>query len=154
MFKRARSHIGASFVEIFQNCIVYNDGVYDYFTEKDAVADNQIMVEHGKPLLYGKDKQKGLRVKPGHFEIESVTVGENGITEADVLVHDETNKMLATMLCAMQPPALPMAIGVIYCNPGPTYDEGLAAQVTEAKRAGAKPSLNELLRKGPTWIIE
>ena len=154
VFKRARAHIGTSFVEVFQNCIVYNDGVYDYFTEKDAVPDNQILVEHGKPLLYGKDKQKGLRVKPGHFEIESVTIGENGITEADILIHDETNKMLATMLCAMQPPALPMAIGVIYCNPGPTYDEGLAAQVTEAKRAGAKPSLNELLRKGPTWTIE
>jgi len=154
VFKRAHAHVGASFVEVFQNCIVYNDGVYDYFTEKDAVPDNQILCEHGKPLLYGKDRKKGLRIRPGSFEIESVTVGENGITEADILVHDETNKMLATLLCSMQPPALPMAIGVIYCNPAPTYEAGLQAQVAEAKAAAPKPSLNALLRRGPTWTIE
>ena len=154
IFKRAHAHVGASFVEVFQNCIVYNDGVYDYFTEKDAVPDNQIVCEHGKPLLYGRDKKKGLRVKPGTFEIEPVTVGENGVSEADILVHDETNKMLATMLCAMQPPNLPMAIGVIYCNPGPTYELSIKTQVDEAKAANPKPSLNALLRRGPTWTID
>ena len=154
VFKRAHAHIGASFVEVFQNCIVYNDGVYDYFTEKDQTADNQIVCEHGKPLLYGKDRKKGLRVKPGAFEIEAVTLGENGITEKDILVHDETNKMAATMLAAMQPPALPMAIGVLYCDPAPTYESGLQAQVAEAKQANPNPSINALLRRGPTWTIE
>ena len=154
VFKRAHAHVGASFVEVFQNCIVYNDGVYDYFTEKDAAADNQVVCEHGKPLLFGKDKKKGLRLKPGTFELEAVTIGENGVSEKDVLVHDETNKMLATLLAGMQPPALPMAIGVLYCNPGPTYESGVQTQVDEAKTATPKPSMNALLRRGPTWTID
>src|SRR5690606_32298483 len=91
---RAHAHKGASFVELYQNCIVYNDGVFEGFTDKAVAADNQVWLEHGKPMRFGKDGNKGIRLKPGTFELEVVTVGENGITDADILVHDETSKTL------------------------------------------------------------
>src|SRR5439155_1305489 len=95
VLKRARAHRGASFVEVFQNCVVFNDGAFDAFTAKDVAADTQIHVEHGKPLLFGAGKNRGLRLKPRKLELEVVTVGEGGITADDVLVHDETNRALA-----------------------------------------------------------
>jgi 2-oxoglutarate ferredoxin oxidoreductase subunit beta len=149
VLKRAHEHKGASFVEIFQNCIVYNDNVFGRFTEKDIAADNQINVEHGKPLIFGKDGNKGLRVKPGAFELEIVTIGEDGVSTDDILVHDETNLTLANLLAAMEPPNFPVAIGVIYCNPGPTYVESVHEQ--NAKARGKPGSINDLLRSGHTW---
>ena len=119
IFKRAHEHNGTSFVEIFQNCIVYNDGVFAQFTARDVADDSEILLEHGKPLIFGKEKTLGLRVKPGFFELEVVTIGKDGITEKDILVHDETNRGLADMLARMEPPTFPVAIGVIYCHPTP-----------------------------------
>ena len=98
VFKRAHEHNGTSFVEIFQNCIVYNDEVFAEFTAKDVAADAEIILEHGKPLIFGKEKTLGLRVKPGFFELEVVTIGKKGISETDILAHDETNRALASML--------------------------------------------------------
>ena len=117
VLKRAHQHKGASFVEIFQNCIVYNDGTFNRFTDREVASDNQIDVVHGEPLIFGKERDKGLRVRPGSMELEVVTIGQNGISTDDILVHDETNRILATMLVAMDPPAFPVAIGVIYCDP-------------------------------------
>ena len=150
---RAHAHIGTSFVEIFQNCIVYNDGVFNDFTAKDKVANQQIAVENGQPLLFGIDKQKGLHIKPGAFEIEVVTLGENGITNADVLVHDETNKVLATLLAGLQGPDFPVAIGVLYCDPAPSYEEGIQA-VKDRVPSKTDGDLNALLRTGHTWQVD
>jgi 2-oxoglutarate ferredoxin oxidoreductase subunit beta len=149
VLKRAHEHKGASFVEIFQNCIVYNDNVFGRFTERDIAANNQIDVEHGKPLIFGKEADKGLRVKPGALELEVVTIGENGVTIDDILVHDETNVTLANMLAAMDPPNFPVAIGVIYCNPAPTYVESVRQQAGAVGRPSK--SINDLLRSGHTW---
>ncbi|MBT5667444.1 MAG: 2-oxoacid:ferredoxin oxidoreductase subunit beta [Rhodospirillaceae bacterium] len=149
VLKRAHEHKGASFVEIFQNCIVYNDNVFGRFTDKDIAADNQIAVEHGKPLIFGKEANKGLRVKPGGFELEVVTIGDNGVSIDDILVHDETNLTLANLLAAMEPPNFPVAIGVIYCNPGPTYVESVHKQNEKARSKSG--SINDLLRSGHTW---
>lgn len=154
VLKRAHQHAGASFVEIFQNCIVYNDGVFSRFTDKTIAADNQIDVIHGEPLIFGKELDKGLRVKPGTLELEVVTIGSNGISTDDVLIHDETNRTLATMLAAMEPPAFPVAIGVIYCNPGPTYVDSVREQAATAKKAAPKANMNALLRSGHTWQID
>lgn len=150
---RAHAHIGTSFVEIFQNCIVYNDGVFSEFTAKDKIAGSQIAVEHGNPLTFGADNQMGLHIKPGAFEFEVVTIGENGITEADILIHDETNKILATMLAGMQGPNFPVAIGVLYCDPAPSYEQSIEAV---KKRAPSKNNgdLNALLRSGHTWQVD
>lgn len=151
MFKRAHEHRGASFVEIFQNCIVYNDAVFDNFTHRDVAADRQVHVGHGQPLLFGKDGDHGLKLNPRTLRLEAVRLGENGVAEADVMVHDESNRILATMLADMEPPELPVALGVLYCDPAPSYEDGLTAQV---EIAGPGGDLNDLMRQGHTWSVE
>jgi 2-oxoglutarate ferredoxin oxidoreductase subunit beta len=150
--KRAHAHQGASFVEILQNCVVFNDAVFEHITGKDVAVDAQILVEHGRPLVFGKNGAKGLRLKPGKLELEVVALGEQGVTAADVLVHDETNRALAQLLAALEPP-FPTAMGVLYCNPATPYEREVYAQATEAKRA-ANPDLDSLLRKDRTWRVE
>ena len=151
-FKRARSFPGTSFVEIFQNCIVYNDKVFSEFTERDKVPDFQVMAIHGEPLLFGTEKNKGLRFNPETVRLEVVNIGENGITEKDVLTHDENNPALAALLAAMQPPEFPMAIGVLYSAPGETYEAKVYNQLASAKNGGT--GLNEVIRQGHTWNVE
>ena len=153
VLKRAHAHRGASFVEIFQNCIVYNDGAFDNFTAKEAADENQLHLEHGKPMLFGKDKKKGLRMKPGVLELEVVELGKDGVTDADVLVHDETNRMQALMLATLQPPTFPVALGVLYCNPAPTYEQAMADQAKVVLARQPDGDLNKLLRKGHTWTV-
>ena len=152
VLKRAHEHRGASFVEVFQNCVVFNDGVFDGFTAKEAAPDMQLHLEHGLPLLFGKGRTRGLRLKPGKLELEIVTVGENGGTLDDVLVHDERNKAMAMMLADLQPPEFPVAVGVLYCDPAPTYEEEVYAQVAAA--GPAKESVDALIRSGATWHVE
>ncbi len=152
--KRAHAHRGASFVEIFQNCVVFNDATFEHFTEKKVADDSQLLVEHGKPLLFGKERNRGLTMKTGCLEIEVVTVGEHGVREEDILVHDETNRNLATLLASLQPPEFPMALGVLYCNPAESYDQEIHAQVEAAQARKPDPNLNELIRHGQTWRIE
>lgn len=153
VLKRAHAHKGASIVEIFQNCIVYNDGVFDHFTEKKSAAETQLHVEHGELLLFGKDKEKGIRFNPQSFSLEVVTVGEGGVELSDIVVHDETNKMLAQMLAAFQPPDFPVVIGVIYCDPGTEYVAEVTKQTDAAKEKAGPADINALLRKGNTWTV-
>ena len=152
VLKRAHAHRGASFIEVFQNCVVFNDGVFDNFTQKDVAADNQLHLEHGLPLVFGKNREKGLRLKPGKLELEVVTLGTNGITLDDVLVHDEKNLVMAQMLAGLEPPDFPMALGVLYCNPAASYDGQVYAQVAAA--GPQQRDLNALLRSGRTWKVE
>jgi 2-oxoglutarate ferredoxin oxidoreductase subunit beta len=154
VLRRAHAHRGASFVEVFQNCVVFNDGAFDAFTVKEGAADTQLHVEHGKPLLFGAGKNRGLRLKPGKLELEVVTLGEGGVTPGDLLVHDETNRALATLLVALEPPAFPVALGVLYCNPAPSFEAEVHAQ-TDAARAGrAAPDLAELLLSAEgAWTV-
>ena len=154
VLKRAHAHRGASFVEIFQNCLVYNDGVFADFTAKEVAADAQIHVAHGRPLVFGADRGRGLRLNPGVIELEAVTIGRDGVREADVLVHDETNRTLATMLAAMEPPHFPVALGVLYCDPAPSYERSVMAQIDEARSRLPNGDLNALLRQGHTWRVE
>ena len=153
VLKRAHGHRGTSFVEIFQNCLVYNDGVFNDFTERSTAADTQLLVEHGKPLVFGADRDRGLRLRPGVLEPEVVTMGVNGHTEADLLVHDETNRMLAGMLAEIGPPAFPMALGVLYCDPTPSYEAAVMAQIEDAKARTPVSDLNAMLRRGHTWTV-
>ena len=149
VLKRAKEHHGASFTEIFQNCIVFNHGVFADFTDKRVAADAQIHVEHGQPLLFGKEKDKGLRIRTGSLQLEAVTVGENGVSVDDVLLHDETDRNLARLLVDMEPPDFPVALGVIYCDPAPAYED----QVESRLDAACCGDLNGLLRKGRTWCV-
>ena len=153
VLKRAHAHKGASIVEIFQNCIVYNDGVFDHFAAKKTASETQLHVEHGKPLLFGKENEKGIRFNPKTFSLEVATVGEGGVELSDIVVHDETNKMLAQMLAAFQPPDFPVVIGVIYCDPGAEYVDGVTKQSEDAKESSTPADINALLRKGSTWTV-
>ncbi|MCZ6846650.1 MAG: 2-oxoacid:ferredoxin oxidoreductase subunit beta [Alphaproteobacteria bacterium] len=153
VLKRAYENKGASFVEIFQNCLVYNDAVFSHFTEKSVQADMQIHVEHGEPLIFGTESNKGLRMKNDVLELEIVTIGEDGVTEGDILLHDETNRPLAMLLASMQPPAFPVALGVLYCDPAPTYDGAVHDQVNAIKDEKGEGDFDKLLRQGHTWEV-
>ncbi|MEZ5668585.1 MAG: 2-oxoacid:ferredoxin oxidoreductase subunit beta [Alphaproteobacteria bacterium] len=162
VLKRAHAHKGAALVEIFQNCIVYNDDAFAGFTAREVAAARQVHVEHGKPLLFGGDGKgpatHGLRLNAKTLALEAVALGEGGVTEADILVHDQTNRVLAGMLAAMQPPHLPVALGVLYDDPAPAYDAQVADQMTDAV-GGAWPApvggdIDALLRGGHTWTVE
>ncbi len=148
--KRAHAHRGASFIEIFQNCVVYNDGVFDDFIEKSVAPEKQIHLQHGQPLRFGADGRHGLRLVPGRLELEIVTVGEHGVSEQDLLVHDETNHALASLLAGLRPPQFPMAIGVLFCNPAPSYNSLVEEQLVAA---GNERDLSALLRRGRTWSV-
>jgi 2-oxoglutarate ferredoxin oxidoreductase subunit beta len=150
VLKRAYEHRGASFVEIFQNCVVYNDGVFANFTERAVAAENQLLLEHGKPMIFGKAHDKGVRIRPGTLELEVVNMGDH-ITVADLLVHDERDRTVADMLVRRHPPDFPVALGVIYCDPAPSYDRDALAQVRTDGLDSA--DLNAVLRRGRTWTI-
>ena len=118
---------------------------------KDVAADAEIILEHGKPLIFGKEKTLGLRVKPGVFDLEVVPTGKKGISETDILVHDETNRRLACMLALMEPPSMPVSIGVLYCHPTSSYEDGVKDHFEEAEKHATGTDLNALLRRGHTW---
>ena len=145
----AHAHQGAAFVEIFQNCIVYNADVFSGFTEKKVADENQIHVEHGKPLLFAGGK-RGLKFNPQTFGLEVVAVGDGGVAISDVLLHDETNRTLAHLLVEMKHPAFPMAMGVLYREHGaPPFDKAFwAHHATNGKRTG---KVAAALRRGYVW---
>jgi 2-oxoglutarate/2-oxoacid ferredoxin oxidoreductase subunit beta len=154
VFKRAHAHAGTSFVEVFQNCVVFNDGAFTGFTDRKIASDMQVHVEHGKPLRFGEGGGKGIRLDPRTLRLEVVAVG-NGADETperDILVHDETNRTLATMLVAMEPPALPVALGVIYCDPAESYERAVYRQIEES--GAHRDDVGALLSRGQTWTVE
>ena len=91
---------------------------------------------------------------PDEMRLEVVTLGEDGITESDIAIHDETNRGLATMLAQMDPPDFPVALGVLYADPAPTYETSVHAQIEQAAKDGATADLNQLLQRGQTWTVE
>jgi len=153
VFKRAHAHKGASFVEIFQNCIVYNDAVFADFTDKAVAAEAQLHAIHGEPLLYGKEKNKGLRIKPGTVQLEAVIIGKDGVTLDDIIVHDETDKTLASLLVNLERPDFPMVLGVIYANPESTFEAEIHKQIESVKAESGKADLNAFIRQGRIWEV-
>jgi len=153
VLRRAARHKGTALMEIYQNCNVFNDGAFDSFTDKDVKADRQLRVEHGKPLIFGAQSNRGLRVSPRNLSLEVVTLGENAVTESDVLVHDETSATLAYMLARMPFPDFPVALGVLYAVTRPTYDATLQKQQQAAKEKLGKGELGKLLTSGNTWQV-
>ena len=156
LLKRAHAHKGASFVEVFQNCVVFNDGVFDGFTAKDAAPNAQLHVEHGKPLVFGPHEERGLRLKPGTLALEVVPVGNGGAPRDAILVHDETNRTLAQLLVGLEPPEFPMALGVLYCDPATSYEADVYAQARAAGFGTRRElaDLGTLLARDGTWTVE
>ncbi len=153
VLRRAAAHVGTAFTEIYQNCNVFNDGAFDAFTDKAVRAERQVRVEHGKPLLFGANNDKGLRLNPRTLALEVVTVGDGGVALSEVLVHDETNPAFGQLLARMPFPEFPVAIGVLHASQRPTYDGTLRAQQKAAREKLGQGDLAKLLRGGSTWTI-
>jgi len=153
VLKAAHAHRGASFVEIFQNCIVYNDDVFAPFTEKANASANQVWLENGQPILFAGGT-KGIHLDRHALELVVVDVVDGKWKEAGVIVHDETNHGVAQMLIDMRlEQGLPIALGVIYQDPAPTYDSAVTEQNLAAGK-GKAPDLQALISKGQTWQVE
>jgi 2-oxoglutarate ferredoxin oxidoreductase subunit beta len=148
--RAAREHKGAAFVEILQNCPVFNDGVFDLITDRKTGPAYQLWLEHGQPMKFGAHGEKGLRLKPETLSLEIVTLGEDGVTEEDMVVHDETNPSLAWMLTDL--PEV-VALGVLYRQPGPVYGDSVEVQRELAEKRFGEPDLHALLRQGHTWTV-
>jgi 2-oxoglutarate/2-oxoacid ferredoxin oxidoreductase subunit beta len=156
VIKATAEHKGSAFVEIFQNCPVFNDGAYTSLTDKSVKAEAQLRMEHGKPLLFGKDNRKGIRFNPQSAELEVVTLGEGGVTEKDILVHDAKREdpTLAFMLANLgEKPGFPMPIGIFRDVRRPTADEITWELIDEAKAKSGDVGLREFLASGDTWTI-
>jgi len=151
VLRAAAAHRGSAFMEVYQNCPVFNDGAFDNFTDKKTRVTHQLHLEHGKPLLFGEGR--GIRVNPKSLALEVVTLGEDGATEEQLLVHDETNIALAFALARMPFPAFPVALGVLYRNPRESYDAMLAQQRESIVAKKGKGDLQALLRSGETWTV-
>ena len=153
IFVEAESHRGTSLIEILQNCVIFNDKTFAPITAKEVKKDAQIVLEQGKPMLFGAEMNKGIVLNG--FKLEVVTVGENGITEKDILVHDakEQDPTLHAMLARMRPPEFPAALGIIRAVNRPTFDEGLLAQLEYEKENAKFNTVDELLQSGDTWEI-
>ena len=151
IIRQSDDYTGAAFVEILQNCPIYNDGVFEDVKDRKQAAENRIEVEHGKPLIYGSERDRGIRLNPGTLRLESVRLGE-GIDESDLLVHDETNPVVAQLLCSMGAPDLPVAVGVLYRALKPGYVED-ALEQKQLIRTRQQGDLHELLHSGNTWEV-
>lgn len=153
VLKRAAQHKGTTFTEIYQNCNVFNDLAFDSFRAKEVKADKQLLVEHGKPLLFGANGNKGLRFNPRKLGLEVVEVGPEGVSVDEILVHDETNEALATMLARMPFPEFPVALGVLYAHEQETYDGRMTQQLRAGRERLGTGDLKKLLHSGETWTV-
>ena len=154
VLKAGHAHKGTAFIEIFQNCIVYNDDVFAGFTEK-ATAHHQLWLTHGEPMLLGSEKSggvKGIALDRDRLELKTVEVADGDWQAAGVLVHDVTNRSVAHMLVEMRFGEYPMALGVLYDDPRPTFDDAVVEQIATAS-VGKTPDLSALLKKGQTWTV-
>jgi len=151
--KRAAAHKGTAFVEVYQNCKIFNDDVFGYATDKSIKADNVLYLQHGRPLVFGKDRNKGIRLHG--LDPEVVEIG-NGIAIDDLLVHDERAEepSLAYLLSRMVHPVFPECVGVYRAVQRPTYDEMVNHQIEDAIQTRGRGKLEDLFANDDTWVVE
>ena len=157
MMQRAGEHSGAAFLEVLQNCNIFNDGAWRDFTDKSVKEDRMLVLKHGEPMIFGAEKNKGIRLNG--LQPEVVTIGENGVSVADLWVHDETDPdaTRTQILSRMWWPDFPVPVGVFRRVPRPTHDQLLVEQIDGAKAARASKGpvdLQKLLASGETWTVE
>jgi len=153
ILERAAKHHGTSFVEIYQNCNIFNDGAFDEFAAKEMRSERMLVLEHGKPMIFGKKRDRGIRLNG--LEPEVVTIGENGVTERDILVHDERAKeqTLAYLLTSLHYPEFPVPTGVFHSADRPALEDVVDRQGIQATAAMGAGSLDRLLNSGATWTV-
>ena len=155
VLKAADAHKGTSVTEVLQNCVIFNDGTHEAVYNKAGRAENAIYVEHGKPLIFGKDNEFGL-VQDG-FGLKKVRIGENGITEKDILVHDahcQDNTLQLKLALMGNGDGFPVALGVIRDVDAPTYDDSVIAQIEEVKAQKKYHNFAELLETNDIWEVK
>jgi 2-oxoglutarate ferredoxin oxidoreductase subunit beta len=154
MLERAAAHKGTAFIEVYQNCNIYNDGAFAHISDKEVIDDRTLVLEHGQPMLFGKNRNRGIRLNG--FDPEVVTIGENGITENDILRHDETKaeSNLAYILSRLDYPDFPVPMGVLRAVEQPTYDATVVAQEEAALARQGAGDLDALFNSGDTWVVE
>ncbi|MEM6960337.1 MAG: 2-oxoacid:ferredoxin oxidoreductase subunit beta [Myxococcota bacterium] len=148
LLKEAHAHVGASFVEILQNCPVFNDGAWSDVTDRKRAAESQLWLESGQPMRFGPNREKGIRLRNAQLEV--VTIGRDA-EESEVLVHDEQNIGVAFLLAGLGDP---VAFGVLYRDPAPAYDAAVRAQNSSAVARAGIGDLHALLHSGHTWTVE
>lgn len=150
----AARHKGASVVEMLQNCVIFNNGIHNFITDRETRADRTIHLVHGEKMLFGKNNEKGL-VQDG-FGLKAVVIGEDGYTIDDVLVHDAhtQSNFLHQQLAMMDGHELPLAIGVIRDVEAPVYDEEVSKQVEKVTSSKPYKSLREMILAGETWEVK
>ena len=153
VLSRAANHKGTAFVEVYQNCMVFNDEAFEYATERDTKFDTILELEHGKPLIFGKNRDKGIRLNG--MDPEVVQLGK-GISEDDLLFHDEkaAEPSLAYLLSRMSQPDFPEPIGVFRAVDRPRYEEEVDEQIEMAREQQGDGNLDTLFQTGDTWIVE
>jgi 2-oxoglutarate/2-oxoacid ferredoxin oxidoreductase subunit beta len=154
MVEAAARHKGVSFLEVYQNCNIFNDHAFDYFAERSVRSDKVLYLEHGKPMIFGKDRNRGICMNGAHPEV--VTIGENGVTESDILVHDISlqDPSVAFMLARMEHPDFPQPVGVFRAVERPSYDQMLTDQIDTAIAKSGPGSLEKLIYSGDMWTVE
>ncbi|OJV20432.1 MAG: 2-oxoacid:ferredoxin oxidoreductase subunit beta [Bacteroidetes bacterium 41-46] len=147
-------HDGTAVVEVLVNCVIFNDKTHWNLIDREHRSDRTIVLKHGEPMIFGKDRDKGL-VLDG-IKLKVVKIGENGITEKDILVHDahEENPGLHSMLIDMQYPDYPVALGVIRAVKDTTYDDNVRDQIVEVRSKSPIQCMDDLLVSGATWEVE
>jgi 2-oxoglutarate ferredoxin oxidoreductase subunit beta len=152
--ERAARHQGTALVEIYQNCNIFNDGAFDSFREKSVRADRTVQLEHGKPVIFGANSNRGLRLD-SEFQPEIITIGENGITEADVMVWDDSyeSPARAMALASMSEEDFPVPIGVFRDTTRPAFEQTVNAQVDTMREKRGDQSLQALLDGPDTWQV-
>lgn len=150
----AAKHKGTSVIEVLQNCVIFNNGAHEYIAERSQKEERQILLEHGKPMIFGKNRDKGI-VLDG-LDLKVVNIGEHGITEKDILVHNakSENPMIHLALINMKAPEFPLAVGVIRSVERDTYDDLLVRQEENALAQASITCMDELFMSGDTYEIQ
>ncbi len=154
VFKAAALHDGASVVEVLQNCVIYNDKTHEAITDKEYREDRTILLEHGKPMIFGKNRDKGLMLEGMTLKI--VTIGENNIAEEDILIHDATtlDSTMHLKLINMEYPEFPVAKGVIRSVSDLVYDEEVEKQIATVQSISKIKSFYDLAVQGDVWEVK
>jgi 2-oxoglutarate ferredoxin oxidoreductase subunit beta len=152
--QEAAKHKGISFVEVYQNCNIFNDHAFDSFAERAVRSDKVLYLEHGQPMIFGKERNRGIRMNSALPEV--VVIGENGVTERDLLVHDIYLKdpSVAFMLARMESPDFPQPVGIFRAVERPTYEEMMTDQIDSAILKSGPGNLEKLINSGETWVVE
>ena len=151
IFQAANDHRGTSFVEIYQNCNIFNDGAFSELTEKETKAEIQLLLEQGQPMIFGASRDKGLILEGSNLRV--VSIGKDYSTD-DILKHDMKDKNLAMLLSEITyTPELPVPLGILYKEDKPTYDTMMTNQIEESIKSKGQGDLKKMLLGNNSWVV-